>query len=249
MIRTIHHLSCTGGTLLSRYVATLDGVVLLSEVNPGALTAHEFAPFDPVKLMAQASDILSAEMLEEEQRRRYALCFEAAARAGRTLVLRDHAHSDFLAGPVRPGRLRGFLIRHFDGDVRALVTVRNPIDSFLGMVAAKWDRHVRSFQTYCRRYNAFLDHYDGCPVVKYEDFVRDPEATGAAIARALALASSRDFETLFTKRLTGHSGRARRAGTLKTLRRRPIPEWLRPSFAATPAVRTLFGRLDYPFDP
>ncbi|MEA5392276.1 hypothetical protein VB738_13520 [Cyanobium gracile UHCC 0139] len=34
VVRTLHHVACSGGTLISRYLAALPDVVLLSELNP-----------------------------------------------------------------------------------------------------------------------------------------------------------------------------------------------------------------------
>jgi hypothetical protein len=248
-VRLVHHLSCTGGTLLSRYVASIPGIVLLSEVNPGPEVTRHFSPLDPVfQLYVQCAGFGEADYLAE-QARRYRLCLDAAAERGATVVLRDHAHSDFLSGPIRPARLRALVNDGLGLATRSLVTVRHPIDSWLGMNAARFAGGVAHFHDYCRRYLAFLDAYAGAPVVRYEDFVADPVAAGRRITAALDLPAWDDVSALHGVRLTGDSGRGRRYRSLRALKRRKIPARLAGGLVRAAEVDALFARLGYPFDP
>lgn len=247
VIATIHHLSATGGSLLSRYVAAAPDVVLVSEVNPGS-DFNGFAPLDPFLKLAH---LLPAahQAMPQEQVRRYEMCARFAADAGLTLVLRDHAHADFLEGHRRAPQLLALVRAHLDPSPRSVVTVRNPIDSWLGMRAAKFDRRVRSFEAYCRCYLRFLDHYEALPRVRYEDFCADPVETGRVLSDALGIAHHTDFARMSSLAVTGNSGRLAPRARIRPLPRRRISRQERAGLTMSEASDRLFRRLGYTFDP
>ena len=46
-LRSIHHLACTGGTLISKCIASMPDVALISEVNPMNRFGQDFCPSNP----------------------------------------------------------------------------------------------------------------------------------------------------------------------------------------------------------
>ena len=193
-IRTIHHLASSGGTIISRCLAAMPSVVLLSEVHPLEVRPNVFNPYDPLQeflgryggLAMSEADV--AAVFSERIR----LIAERCEQEDRTLVLRDHSHADFFMGAPYGPRLLASL-----RDVRpvtSVVTVRDPLDMFLSMRASGFIPAETDFETVCGHYLAFLDTYAKVTCFRYEDFARDPDAWLAEFA---------DISQFLTMTLTG----------------------------------------------
>ncbi|GLQ54965.1 hypothetical protein GCM10010862_22240 [Devosia nitrariae] len=90
----------------------------------------------------------------------------------------------------------------------SIVTVRDPIDSWLSSRENGWLHEVESFDEYCRRFLLLVRHFEPGKIFRYEDFVRNPQRTTQAICFALELDFDPQFATrMSTIRLTGDSGR------------------------------------------
>lgn len=213
-MRTIHHLACTGGTLISKCIAALPNVQLLSEIDPLSTLQHSnkpmFGPTDLIKQWRQGSrgaskdDIIELFLAEMKAIMNLSMC------VGQNVVIRDHSHSHFNSGteiPQRPN-LRNILQRAFD--VRSVVTVRHPADSYASLVKNGWHKHFQpsDFEEYCKRYLIFIENYSDCFLIKYEDFVKEPQSTVKKIADELMLTYDESFQLTFSAvKLTGDSGR------------------------------------------
>lgn len=244
-VRIVHHMACTGGTLLSKCIAAMPNTQLLSEVNPlspsgEGLEKPVFAPTDMIRQVKQstrgADTALLAEMFLDNLDR----IQEAAQGNGYRLVLRDHSHSQYCFGPAvstRPKLAEVVARRH---QVLSIVTVRNPVESFLSLKARKWHLQFEpsTFDEYCMRYLAFLGDHHGVPVFRYEDFVREPHRVMAEMCGKLELPFSDQFDVLFgVFRLTGDSGRSS-----DRIRQQP-PRKLDPETAAEVEASTHYPRL------
>jgi len=214
-IRTVHHFACTGGTLISKCIAAMPNTQLLSEVDPLSTPAKspaqpQFAPTDMVKLMRQSTRGVSDELIIELFLNNLEIIYSEAVNAGQRLVLRDHAHSHFCKGndiPERPS-LCEMITPKFP--VRSVVTVRHPIDSYLSLKSNGWTHfNPATFDEYCKRYVAFLRAYEGVPIVRFENFVAEPQQTMQEICTILDLPYNEQFMDLFSvNQLTGDSGRS-----------------------------------------
>lgn len=215
-IRTIHHLSCTGGTLLTKCIASMSNVLVINEVDPlSPLSTRKdevkFTPTDLISLVRQGdlhadhdatisvfTESLKALNLQQNE-------------MGRVIVLRDHSHSHFLTGPTVAKRPSVLEIVNIISNTLSVVSVRNPVDSFRSMQMRNWHSHFSpsTFDEYCVRYHAFLDHYSNLPIVKYEDFVSDPKKVMLKICDHLNLRYFDDFESVYSHFLfSGDSGRS-----------------------------------------
>lgn len=213
-IRTLHHLACTGGTLIAKCIAALPNVQLLSEVDPLSMMTHgpkgsKFLPTDMIGLVRRSTrggeDALMAEMFRAALR----VLYEDTVAKGQRLVLRDHAHSHFCTDsrvPDRPG-LRALLPD--DLPSLAVVTVRHPLDSYASLVTNGWLHFSPpTLDEYARRYLAFLELHRDTPRLRYEDFVDDPPKGLGHICDALQLPMQHDFTDLFGLfEISGDSGR------------------------------------------
>lgn len=248
-IRTIHQFACTGGTLISKCLAAMPNVQLLSEVDPLSELVGgpkpRFAPTDLITLARQSTRGIPPEVLREIFLSGIRTIYADATARGLYLVLRDHSHSQFCVGnavPERPG-LRAIVASAFP--VKSVITVRHPRDSYLSLKANGWV-HFRpqTFEEYCIRYLSFLDAHAGLPIYRYEDFVDAPARVMAEICGQLALPYIEDFDSVFSVfNLTGDSGR--RGGVIGRRSPRPADPEIEADIAASTSYHLLLQRLGY----
>jgi hypothetical protein len=218
-VRTLHHFACTGGTLISKCIAALPGVVLLSEIDPLSTlmlpdrTKRNPLPFAPRDLftgfLLSARDIDQA-VIAEGFRAAVEATASALARQGMHLVIRDHSHSQFCTrvDPAARPTVREMLSR--GRPPVSAVTVRHPLDSFVSLSLQSWSRFSpHTLEEYSRRYMAFLDRHADLPILKYEDFVADPAQGLRALCDTLRLPFDPAALDLFRIiRISGDSGRS-----------------------------------------
>jgi len=251
-VRTIHQLSCTGGTLIAKCLAAMPNVMLLNEVDPLSTIPINpekpvFTPTDLLSLVRQGNQKVGEDIVIGLFLQNLGFLRNEYGAIGKRLVLRDHSHSHFLVGPEIPNRpsLLSIVRRQFP--TLSAVTVRHPIDSYLSMQEIGWHGHFHptTFDEYCRRYLAFLDAYEGLPVFRYEDFVKEPLAVMPDICQALGLGYSDTFvDTFNTFALSGDSGR--KGDVIAPRDRRPSGDALTQLAKASENYGKLVHRLGYP---
>lgn len=250
-IRTVHHFACTGGTLISKCLSAMPNVQLLSEVSPfnpqvDGGGAPRFAPSDLSRLMLQSTRGSGTDVIQDLFLNGLRVVYEDSNRRGLRLVLRDHTHTSYCVGrniPELPN-LRDTVRAGFD--VRSVVTVRHPTQSYFSLQSQGWSRsfHPSTYDEYCRRYLVFMDDHRGVPVIRYEDFTRSPRETMALMCELLDLSYSDQFPYLFSVfKLTGDSGR--RSDVIEHREDRPIAAELAVEVAASPHHRKLMDLLGY----
>lgn len=247
-IRLLHHFACTGGTLISKCVASMPNIQLLSEVAPysrmdaGRPTA--FVPTDLIRLLRRSSQGSDEGLELEVFLRGIDSIFRRCSRTGARLVIREHCHSKYCVGEAvmeTPGLATSLASEY---QVRSVVTVRHPLDSYLSLLERGWANFTPGLlDEYSKRYLAFIDDHEGSPLVRYEDFVADPAPVMQTICNDLELAFASGFEDTFSvHRLSGDSGRA--SPTIGRRARRVIPDEVGEQLDA-PHFRKLCERLGY----
>jgi len=128
---------------------------------------------------------------------------------GRRLLLRDHSASHFLALPDPSVRCSLYSILLARGKTVSIVTVRDPIDSYLSMASFGWIGFFPpTLEEYCRRYLLFLDAHATLPIFTYEKFVANPIVEMAKLCKHLDLPFSDGFiDTFDVFNFSGDSGR------------------------------------------
>lgn len=247
-IRTIHHFACTGGSLICKCLATMPNTQLLSEVDPLSTIqskSQKFAPTDIVTLMRQSTHGVSAGLIIDLFVNNLKTIYSETVRLGQRLVLRDHAHSHFCVGDEIPGRpnFRQMIAANFE--TLSLVTVRNPVDSFLALEANKWLHFSpKTFDEYCKRYLAFIHAYEGMPIIHYEDFVNNPNDIMNNVCELLKMPFNEHFADLFSViKMTGDSGR--KGNIIKSRSRRPVTKQLTEEINASEHFQILCEILQY----
>jgi|GEM_PF-524391 len=250
-MRSIHHLACTGGTLICRCIAAMANSQVLSEVDPlSTLGLREtFVPASLIRLAQHGSRPPDQDVLVNIFLAGLRVLSDEAHQGGFDMVLRDHSHGHFCLGDEildRPS-LRDMLKPHYR--LHSLVTVRHPLDSYISMFKLDWIRFLpETLDEYARRYAGFLDHHDGIEVLHYEDFVADPTAMMQHICEILALSYNEDFRQVFPSlQLSGDSGR--RGRNIVVRPRHPISRELKEEVCKSSRYANLCGRLGYNPDP
>jgi hypothetical protein len=250
-VRLVHHLACSGGTLMCKCISALPNVQLLSEVDPLSALAHgpsraKFMPTDMIGLLRHSSRGGDDELVVKLFRSSLQTLYEATVSRGQYLLLRDHAHGHFCVGEKIEGRpgLRELLPPELPS--LSLLTVRHPVDSFASLRRNRWVHfQPDTVDEYARRYQMFLDHHGDVPIVRYEDFVQDPARELTRICGVLNLPMRESFVDLFDAiELSGDSGRS--GSVIEARSRQPEADALMSEAARSEHMQALCKRLDYP---
>lgn len=249
-LRIIHHFACSGGTLISKCLAAQPNVFLLSELHPttrlGFNADHAFyTPRDIItqafygrlpKVDRLAEKVFLAGIKEAEQHVR---------ELGGDLIIRAHTHADYCteSNPADQDTLTSILNSEFN--IKQLVTVRNPIDSFLSLQQNGWVHFEPcTFDEYCRRFLLFVKSFDTSSIIKYENFVNEPEKELRIIADILDISvSENSFDVLDVFRISGDSGRS--GLDISPRPRKPVPDELKKEIEKSECFSEVQQLLDY----
>jgi len=182
-VRIMRHLARTGGTLITKCLGSMDGVVVLSEVHPAVLNAT-----DPMMQAVEWFGLVSKKQVMRWRALRGPrfeqfvwACQDAAESRGDTLVLRDWSHIDyygkpFVKKPLMGSGLRDSLVEFFD--VVEACTVRHPIDQYLSLGKIGAITEV-DWELFLDGNLAFAKYAVGCRCgggfIRYEDLASDPD--------------------------------------------------------------------------
>jgi hypothetical protein len=247
LLRTIHHLACTGGTVISKCLAAMPDVALISEVNPFNRYGSEFQPTNPLLLLEKSYRTLSTDEIIEDFARQVAHAYQICQLDDVDLIIRDHSHTDFCMGnePLMQCPIANCLSG--DYELLSVITVRHPLDSFLGMLAQGWENQFSpsTLDEYSQRYLAFLNCYDSLPMLRYEDFCNQPVAFMKNLCDIMQIGYLTGFLGEFGKfALAGDSGR-KGMDTIEVRPRRPVPEQVQTEIESSHQYSELLRRLGY----
>lgn len=247
IIRSIHHLACTGGTIISKCIASMPNVALISEVNPMNRSGAEFSPSNPLLLLERSYRNLSKKEIIDIFRAQIKQAFEICVEDDVDLVLRDHSHTDFHTGMKES---KSCAIKYHlkdDFDVISIATVRHPLDSYLSLVNSGWEKQFSpsNFNEYNRRYLEFIKTYETSKIIRYEDFCEKPKAIMKQICSELAINYDENFiERYGEQELTGDSGRKDNKFIGKRARRK-IPKEFKKEIEESTYYKMLVEYLSY----
>lgn len=260
-IRIIHHWACSGGTIISRSIASLQNVVLLSEVHPLAylrLAKPElrYTPTDIVQQLCLPHNEADPALCIAAWRGAITALAQKVVENHKVLVLRNHSHIDFFTG-AEP-EAEHFITRVLKDThaIDALLTVRHPLDSWISIQRQNWDQHFRfgTFEEFCYRAILLVQASEGLPIIRYEEFSRNPQKGLEAACKCLKINSTTLLPlALNDVKLSGDSGRC--SNQIQPRSRRPIPEAVQAEIQAMnqhgypSSYLQLCSRLGYNSDP
>ncbi|MEC3912794.1 hypothetical protein U5A82_20650 [Sphingobium sp. CR2-8] len=212
--RIISHQACTGGTLISRFLASYRKVALISEVSPdGPDQFVRFDPFMPISQLGSLSIVKSRKQRDALFTDQLALSQRWCRMSDRILILREHAHSTYM---VSARKIRGIQRCIPTGAVeKSIITVRHPISSYLSLIKS-FPHEYLNFDHYCERYIIYIRKNASVPRYQYEDFCQHTAVTAKKILGALHL-EDRDLGIQgdwASVTLTGNSGRHRHSNVI-----------------------------------
>ncbi|MBK7403751.1 MAG: hypothetical protein IPJ41_03725 [Phycisphaerales bacterium] len=232
------NLARSGGTLLSRCLGCMDGVMLLSEVHPLGVRV-----IDPGEQAARWHKLLTSAELRHwaAGRLRYDALIEtldARAQArGKTLLLRDWSHLDFLGVPFTEPSFesRSSLLLAGLRPTR-FATVRHPMDQWLSQQRLDVLRDRVELAVYLRGCRAFAELAASVGFAKYEDFTLEPDGVLRRLCEGLGVPFDPAWWENFQRydRVTGDAETTARAvGPIRPARRREPEPALRDHFQAS----------------
>ncbi len=251
-LRVIHHLACSGGSLITKCFSALSNVFILSEVHPHSyrhLPEREatFLPSDISTLAYQAKFPQANELAANIFKSSIFQSYEHLVKRGGTLVLRDHSHSDYCVGENIADTSTVLSLLKDDFEIKSLITVRNPIDCYASLVSNYWLHFSPStFDEYCLRVLAFLAPYSDEQIINYETFTEDPQVSMKAMCDILELTYDEGFIDIFDSFLvTGDSGR--KGTVIEPRSRREISASFKEEIKASSNFKLLCKK--YKFNP
>lgn len=251
-LRLLHHMARSGGTLISKCLGCMDGVLLLSEIhpkgarwfNPLAQAQQWFKLFSPPELEAfrQQGQIDFADAIGRIAGR--------AGERGRDLVLRDWSHLDFTGVPFVPQPAYRLLLADAlrpRFDLVQVCTVRHPIDQWLSLSRLQIMQGRLFLEPFLLGHRRFAEVAVQIGFLRYEDFTARPDALLAELCRSLELTFDPGYATRWPSfdRITGDVAGSRGGGEIRPVARRPLAPELLEAFARSVDYRRSLDLLGY----
>jgi hypothetical protein len=251
-LRLVHHMARSGGTLISRCLGRMSGVLLLSEIHPLGT-----AQFNPLVQAQRWYGLLSSQDLAELKARgrigfvdAIELIHRRAADAGQRLVVRDWSHLDFtgvpfVAHPAYRLLTAEALASRFE--LRQVCTVRHPIDQWLSLRQLAVVQGKLTLDAYLVGYRRFAERAREIGFFRYEDFAADPGAIMKELCRGLELRFDRHFAEKWSgyASVTGDVAGSRGGFEIRPVPRRPVDPALVDALSAHPDYQTSLELLGY----
>lgn len=190
-IRILHHMARSGGTVISKCLATMDNVVLLSEIHPVSIQM-----FNPLQQAHEWYGLFREEDIKKMQHggmnfiEGISLINERCVEQGKILVLRDWSHLDFIGVPFVPKPSFSLTLADIlkeNNPVINTATVRHPITQWLSTSRLAIMQEKLSLDVYLSGYRKFAEHCINTGFIRYEDFTREPEHELTALCERLAI--------------------------------------------------------------
>jgi hypothetical protein len=252
-IRIVHNLARSGGTIINRCLACMDGIVLLSEVDPHTKDEWNSAPHQARAWYGYQLGPEPCKRFDEEVERIHAQLCKTPARA---LVIRSWDVTSFI--PTKfcpaPGLLSVLAVALARFDLWRVAIVREPIAMWRSL--AKYQQEdvasgLLTVDNYLRGYRAFAEMALKTGFVRYEDFCVRPGLTLEAMCCQLDL----PFDLRWTRKWAGYHnltgdhpgmGIADNSPTqIQPANRIDIPEEMCARFVAHPDYLALCRMLGY----
>ena len=173
------HAACTGGSMIYRLLVSAFGLVGISEMNNSRPGPRAFLPLDP-EAQLYIQGMISSPDFAGILYKRIHHCIEMAADEGKRLLIREHSHRYFFVPESDDTRLHSVswlndeYVQGSGTDLQCLVSVRDPIDSWLGYRNSWPYDPPRGFDDYCGKYLEFIlaaKKTKRIHIFKYEEMV------------------------------------------------------------------------------
>lgn len=252
-ISSLHHFACSGGTIISKCVAAMPNVLLLSELDPLSPLSPlqkkfenpEFSPSDPIRLLKHNIKNVGDETLIKMFQESLFVLNEFCISEGLRLVIRDHTHSHYCVGEGVNKRvsMRNILSEKFT--LSSAITVRDPVQAYLSLIKVNWIHFSPgNFNEYCLRLNTFINDNLDLDIIKYEEFSKDPDCYMKLICEQIQVDYDPDFHKYISAiKLTGDSGRS--SDEIKERSPKAIPSDIKEEIMSSMEYEKICQKLSY----
>ena len=225
-LRILHQMARSGGTVICRCLASMDNVVLLSEIHPQGTKM-----FNPLQQADQWHGLLTAQ--DAEEFRSSPPDFAAAIvrierrcrEQGKILLIRDWSHLDYTGVPFVKPAYRSLLAESLEPHFSLLrfSTVRNPVDQWLSITRNPQFRSRLSVDAWLDGCLRFAQQANSTGFARYEDFTANPDRVLEEICRALELPFDAGYADRWSQwdRITGDVLPGRAGDEIRHLPRQP----------------------------
>jgi hypothetical protein len=252
-LRLIHHMARSGGTVISKCLGCMSGIVLLSEIHPLG-TQH----FNPVIQAQRWFGLLSGQDLSDLRARggrirfvdAIGLIHQRSTEHGQQLVIRDWSHLDFTGVPfvAKPSfRLLTAEALASRFELRQVCTVRHPLDQWLSVSRLVVVQGRLPLDTFLAGYRRFAEHAARVGFMRYEDFIAKPAPFMKSLCARMHLRFDRHFAGRWYDytTITGEVSGGRGGAEIQPVPRRPVEPKLLDALAANDDYRVSLDLLGY----
>lgn len=271
VVRMVHMMARSGGTIVAKCLGVMPNVVMLSEVHPAVPGLMHTPPskrnknalgvlwsFDPLRQADQWYGLLTEEDKDRVRASRRVMEFDEsiamierrARERGLALIIRDWAHLDYLGEPFNsdpPGRLAA--VESLAPRFRLLraATVRHPIDQWLSMRNLPMVREEIAPDAYLRGCRRFAEEAARVGFVRFEDFAQDPRRHIRRLCERLEVGFDPGFEARWPgyTTITGDVSGSRAQTTISLPARRTVSDDLLERFDRSEDYRAILSLLGY----
>ncbi len=221
-IRILRHLARTGGTLITKCLGSMDGVVVLSEIHPAnlAVTNPMMQACEWFGLIDKSQIAKWRQMDGPSMLQFVGMCETRSSAREDSLVLRDWSHLDYYGLPYTKAMM-GTGLRDSLGDAYEIVeacTTRHPVDQYVSLSGVgvigeiDWDLFLNGNL-------AFARYAIDTGFVRYEDLTSEPNGQLKKLCAMLKI----DFDPGYAERwssyenITGDVARGGSRGTRESV--------------------------------
>jgi hypothetical protein len=178
-LRIIRGLGGNGSTFISRVIATMEKVVLLSETNPQTANLFSFA-LNPVTQIAKNyphlnTGFFTGNMVELGSPKLFGeyvngLLTECEL-IGHDLVIRDYNYIDYIGTPLSwPTSQKSSLDAALKNVItKEILLIRHPIHQYKSLLSHPELKNVLDFKDFLKGYRLLLDNHAVARMIKFED--------------------------------------------------------------------------------
>lgn len=250
-IRILHQLARSGGTVICRCLASMEGVVLLSEIHPQGL--RMFNPLQQADewyglLRPNDTALVKAGKLAFAQA--IGLIAERCAEQDKILILRDWSHLDYIGLPFAQPGYHSMLAESLQAEFELIrfSSVRHPLDQWLSLSRNPLFAEHLPVGKYLRGVRRFAEMAGDTGMIHYEDFTANPDAALMRICNALQLPFDPGYKERWVhyKNITGDVLAGRSAeGEISTLPRQDCASGVKRDFESRADYQRILQLMNY----
>jgi hypothetical protein len=255
-LRLIHHMARSGGTLISKCLGCMSGVVLLSEIHP--LGTNQFNPLSQAQRWYGLLSSQDLQDLKARGRVGFADAIELIRRraedCSQRLVIRDWTHLDFTGVPfvTKPAhRLLTAEALAARFELLQVCTVRHPLDQWLSLSRLAVVQGRLTLDGFLVGYRRFAEVASSIGFQRYEDFTADPVRAMRELCASLQLRYDRGFTERWRDYtfVTGDVAGSRGGSEIQPVPRLPVAPELLTTLAANRDYLASLELLGYEHPP